>query len=187
MKKGCAIVISILVMGLVFWESYCESKEQSNPASGPSMTISSPAFSSGADIPAVYSCTGANDSPALNWSNAPQGTQTFAIIMEDPDAPLGAFTHWIIFNIPADQTSLSEKASPNGRLPAGAIEGLNDFGKIGYGGPCPPAGKAHRYYFNIYALDSALPLNAGVTKTMLLQSMKGRILAQAQLMGKFAK
>jgi Raf kinase inhibitor-like YbhB/YbcL family protein len=187
MKALMTLTISIIFVVCVVFDGNCESKKNPGPSSGSSLALSSPVFAAGAAIPKDYTCAGSNHSPALKWDNIPENTQSFAIIVDDPDAPLDTFTHWIIFNLPVNQTSLSEKASPNGVLPAGALEGLNDFGKKGYGGPCPPPGNPHRYFFKIYALDSMLKLQSGATKGVLLQSMKNHILAEAQIIGMFGK
>jgi Raf kinase inhibitor-like YbhB/YbcL family protein len=187
MKKLLTAIISIMLVVFIFLGSNCESKEKSGASSGSSLTLSSPAFSDGANIPKAYTCSGSNYSPALKWANAPEGTQSFAIIVQDPDAPFDPFCHWIIYNIPADQTSLSEKASPNGKLPAGALEGINDFGKIGYGGPCPPPNTPHRYFFKIYALDKMLNIQSSPRKNDLIHAMNGHILGEAQIMGMFGR
>jgi Raf kinase inhibitor-like YbhB/YbcL family protein len=178
------IVTATLVVSLAF-DAHCESKKKT--ASGPSLTFTSPAFADGASIPKAHTCSGADYSPPLQWANAPEGTKSFAIIVDDPDAPFNYFTHWVIFNIPATQTSLAERISPNGSLPAGALEGVNGFGKTGYGGPCPPPGKPHRYFFKLYALDGMLREKSGISKEKLVQVMKGHILAETQMIGKFER
>ena len=144
--------------------------------------LTSTAFAAGEPIPAKYTCDGADISPPLAWSDPPQGTQSLALIMDDPDAPVGTWDHWILFNIPADTRDLPEQASP----PSGSVDGKNSWGRTGYGGPCPPRG-THRYFFKLYALDTPLNLPAGVDKAQLLQAMEGHILAQAELMGTYAR
>jgi len=148
--------------------------------------IFSSAFKEGELIPSKYTCDGINISPPLNWNNPPKGTKTFALINDDPDAPIGDWVHWIVHNIPADVLELKEEASSKKTLPKGAVEGLNDFRKYNYGGPCPPSG-THRYFFKLYALDSSLLLKEGVTKKQLLEAMKGHILAEATLIGKYKR
>ena len=146
-----------------------------------SLELTSDAFANGQSIPAKYTCTGRNISPALAWGNPPAGTQSFALIMDDPDAPAGTWVHWILFNIPADTRSLQENVDTSG-----LSVGKNSWGNLSYGGPCPPSG-THRYFFKFYALDSALSLSPGATKEQLLKTMEGHILAQTELMGTFSK
>ena len=152
-----------------------------NPLS--SFMLSSPAFEQGQPIPVRYSCKGADISPALAWQNAPKKTQSFALIMDDPDAPKGVWVHWIVYNLPATVTGLPEQAN----IPSfDGVVGMNSWPKVAYGGPCPSSGK-HRYVFKLYALDKMFDLPAGATKEQLLQAMKGHILAQTELMGTFEK
>ena len=146
-----------------------------------SLDLKSDAFLNGQSIPAKYSCIGKNISPALTWSNPPAGTQSFALIVDDPDAPAGTWVHWVLFNIPSTTTSLEESAD----MSAVAV-GKNSSGNMRYDGPCPPSG-IHRYYFKLYALDSILDLSSGASKEQLLNAMKGHILAQGELMGTFSK
>ena len=146
------------------------------------LTLSSDAFKNGGDIPSRFTCDGAGTAPALSWSGAPEGTKSFVLIVDDPDAPSGTFVHWVVVDLPASTTSLAE----GGTLPAGARTGKNDFGKVGYGGPCPPSG-THRYFFKLYALDTALGLNPGATKADLLAAMQGHVLAEGQLMGRYGR
>ena len=146
-----------------------------------SLELTSDAFANGQSIPAKYTCTGRNISPALAWNETPSGTRSFALIMDDPDAPLGTWVHWVLFNIPAEARSLQENIDTSAMS-----VGKNSWGDLGYGGPCPPSG-THRYYFKLYALDSTLSLLPGATKEQMLQEMKGRILAQGELMGTFSK
>jgi Raf kinase inhibitor-like YbhB/YbcL family protein len=185
MKALFTLIVSITLVVCLAFDANCASKKKAT--SGPPLAITSPAFAAGTSIPKIYTCSGSNYSPALQWANAPEGTKSFAIIVDDQDAPLDTFTHWIIVNIPATQTSLAEKASPKGALPAGSLEGTNGFGKIGYGGPCPPSGNPHRYYFKLYALRSMLKVQPGITKNELILAMKGHILAEAQMFGIFEK
>jgi Raf kinase inhibitor-like YbhB/YbcL family protein len=148
--------------------------------------LSSSAFAPGQSIPAKYSCTGREISPPLAWSDAPANTRSFALIVEDPDAPGGTWVHWVIYNISPDTNQLPE-AIPNGaQLTGGGLQGRNSSGNFGYNGPCPPAG-THRYVFKIYALDAMLTLAAGADKAQLLAAMQGHLLAQGELLGTFAK
>jgi Raf kinase inhibitor-like YbhB/YbcL family protein len=147
--------------------------------------ISSPAFENGAKFPVAHTCSGDDVSPILRWDGKPNGTVTFALIMEDPDAPGGTFTHWIVYNLPADCHEL-EKAIPiKKNLDNKAIQGKNDFGKIGYSGPCPPKGEEHRYFFRIYALKKKLPPETAKNGLSFHQAIKGLILDKAEYMGKF--
>lgn len=152
-------------------------------------TLTSPAFAEGEEIPALYTCEDRNVSPPLAWSGAPEGTRSFALIVDDPDAPDPAapkmlWVHWVLWDIPASVTELPEGASPNA-LPAGAHEGMNDLPGVGWTGPCPPIGR-HRYYHHLYALDTELgDLGERVTRADLDRAMKGHILAEAVLMGTY--
>ena len=152
-----------------------------------SLRVSSVAFSEGADIPKQYTCEGAELSPALSWSGAPSGTHSFTLIADDPDAPVGTWVHWVYFDLPASATSLPENVPKAEDPPTGGHQGHNDFKKIGYGGPCPPAGKPHRYFFKLYALGRQLGLPAGSSKQDVEKAMQGHILAQGQLMGRYKR
>ena len=144
------------------------------------LTLSSSAFKSGGEIPRQYTCEGADQSPALSWSGAPAGTKSFALIADDPDAPSGLFTHWLLWNIPSQTNSIAEGNAPKG------VQGTNDFGKSGYRGPCPPPG-VHRYSFKIFALDRELDLRSGAKRNQVDAAMKGHIMAQAELVGRYAR
>lgn len=150
------------------------------------MELKSPEIEDGAMIPKKYTCDGPDISPPLKWTSAMEGTKTFALICDDPDAPGGTWVHWVVFNIPSNANELTEGISPLKQLPSGAKQGTNDFGKIGYGGPCPPSG-THRYYFKIYSLDKDLDLEAGATKSQLIKAMNGHILGEAQLIGRYRR
>jgi Raf kinase inhibitor-like YbhB/YbcL family protein len=149
--------------------------------------LTSTAFGEGANIPKPYTGDGKDVSPPLRWSEPPQGTKSFALICDDPDAPRGTWVHWVLFNLPADQRELEETVPRQDTLASGACQGKNDFGKIGYGGPAPPPGKPHRYFFKIYAVDAVLDLASGATKAQLLEALKGHILAEGQLMGQYGR
>ena len=161
----------------------------STPEGGGAMafTLTTTAFSPGGEIPKKHSCDAADLSPALAWSGMPAGTQTFALIADDPDAPVGTWTHWVIWNIPAKQTGLAENVLKTDALADGTRQGRNDFRRIGYGGPCQPPGKPHRYFFRLYALDSKLDLRAGSSRGELERAMSGHVLAQAEVMGKYGR
>ena len=145
------------------------------------------AFEPGGEIPAQYTCSGTDISPQLTWSEVPAGTQALALIVDDPDAPSGTFTHWVLYNLPPQEKELRENLPKTEQLSNGALQGRNDFRRTGYGGPCPPPGKPHRYFFKLYALGTKLNLKAGATKSELEAAIKGHILAQAELMGKFKR
>ena len=151
-----------------------------------SLTLTSAAFKEGEMIPRRYSCDGADVSPPLEWNSVPPQTKSFALIADDPDAPMGTWVHWVIFNIPANLTALPEEVPTTSSLQDGTLQGRNDFRKTGYGGPCPPGG-THRYYFKLYALDAMLKLPSGSTKADLLNAMEGHIIGKGQLMGKYSR
>lgn len=160
------------------------------PATEATMSLepTSDAFVNGQSIPPKYACTGINVSPAIAWNEPPSGTQSFALIMDDPDAPMGTWVHWVLFNIPADARSLQEDLPITGKNidPNAIYVGKNSSGNIAYDGPCPPGG-THRYYFKLYALDTTINLLPGATKEQVLKEMEGHILAQGELMGTFSK
>jgi Raf kinase inhibitor-like YbhB/YbcL family protein len=152
------------------------------------MKINSSSFTDGAKLPRAYvytDCNGSNKSPQLSWSDVPTGTKSFAIICHDPDAPGGTFYHWVLFNVPASATSLPEKLSKDAQLSNGALQGRNDFRKIGYDGPCPPSG-VHRYVFTVYALDTTLSLGAHATTQDVLDALQGHILDRDEIVGKYS-
>ncbi len=152
------------------------------------MELTSTAFLEGTIIPKVNTGDGKDISPPLRWSGAPANTQSFALICDDPDAPRKEpWVHWVLFHLPADARELPEAVPASDTLTGAGKQGKNDFGKIGYGGPAPPPGKPHRYYFKLYALDTILDLEEGATKQELEQAMKGHILASGQLMGKYGR
>ena len=148
--------------------------------------VTSTAFTEGGMIPPKYTCDGEDISPPLQWDAVPDGAKSIALISDDPDAPMGTWVHWVLFNLPAQTKKLPENVPPDKTLPNGARQGITDFGRVGYGGPCPPSG-THRYFFKIYALDTELQLDAGAGKRDLLKAMEGHILAKGQLMGKYKR
>ncbi|MBN1688367.1 MAG: YbhB/YbcL family Raf kinase inhibitor-like protein [Candidatus Omnitrophica bacterium] len=150
------------------------------------MKITSTAFQDGEMIPVQYTCDGEDVSPPLEWQDIPYGTESLALISDDPDAPMGTWVHWVIYNIPASVANLPKGMPRTGKLMNGERQGTTDFGRVGYGGPCPPGG-THRYYFKLYALDRGLDLKPGITKEELLKAMDGHILAEAQLMGRYER
>lgn len=155
------------------------------PAAQPTkgnMQLTSTAFESGKPIPTKYACEGVDVSPALSWSQAPSNTKSFVLIVDDPDAPSGTWVHWVIYGLPGTATGVAENAPPQG-----ARQGVNDFHRLGYRGPCPPAGKAHRYFFKLYALDTELGLKPGATKNEVERAMENHVVGQAELMGTYQR
>jgi hypothetical protein len=149
-------------------------------AGGAKMKITSSAFQQGGNIPSKFSCDGPNTNPPLQISDVPSGAKSLVLIVDDPDAPSGLFTHWAVWNISPQLSTIPEGSTPKG------VQGTNDFGKSGYGGPCPPSG-AHRYYFKIFALDRDLDLSSGAKRGQLDAAMKGRVVAQGELIGRYAR
>jgi Raf kinase inhibitor-like YbhB/YbcL family protein len=149
--------------------------------------LSSHAFANGATIPPEFTCRGADKSPPLGWSGAPEGTKALALIVEDPDAPSGTFVHWVAFNLPADSTELAGGVPQTATLARGGEQGVNDFGRVGYNGPCPPPGGAHHYHFRLFALDSTVRLKPGATASALRRAMQGHVKAAADLVGIFSR
>ncbi len=170
----------VLVCLLLF--AGCTGKKESTTPSGgeSSMKISSSAFVHAGTIPSKYTCAGADISPPLTFSNIPEDVESLALIVDDPDAPAGTWVHWVVWNIPAEVSKLEEDEKIT------YSRGKNDFGKLEYGGPCPPSG-THRYFFKLYALDTTLDLQEGATKARLVDAMDGHILAEATLMGKYSR
>jgi len=149
--------------------------------------ISSSSFPDGADIPKKFTCDGADVSPELSWTEPPPGAQSLTLIADDPDAPSGTWTHWVLFDLPAAASSLAEGVSKIDELPGGERQGRNDFRKIGYNGPCPPPGKPHRYFFKLYALNGKLNLKPGASKQEVERAMGGHVLGKAEWMGKYRR
>lgn len=173
--------------------AYVPTRADGTPAPA-TVRVTSEAFAEGAAIPnrSVFSgfgCTGENHSPALQWSNLPEGTRSVAVVVHDPDAPTGTgFYHWVAYDLPAGTTSLADHAGVEGSLPAGAHHGRTDFGSLGYGGPCPPPGPAHRYRFNVYALDTAsLGAPDGSSAALVRFLLRGHTLAWGTLTGTYAR
>ncbi len=151
------------------------------------MQLTSGAFGEGEAIPAKHTCDGKNVSPALKWTGVPSGAKSLALIADDPDAPGGTWVHWVVYNLPPTATELPEDCPKTQYLPGGAAQGLNDFKHLGYGGPCPPPGKPHRYFFKLYALDTQLNLKPGLTKKELELATQKHVLGQAQLVGTYKR
>jgi Raf kinase inhibitor-like YbhB/YbcL family protein len=185
--KPFPLLASPLFLGLL---AACAAQPAARPSSTPAqLELTSPAFATGESIPQEYTCQGTDRSPALAWSAPPASARSLALLMEDPDAPAGIWVHWLLYDLPAETRSLPAGASqarqtPSG-LPAGAIQGLNSFGRADYGGPCPPSGQ-HHYHFYLYAIDLSMGKD-GLDKAAFLQAIQGHVLAQGQLIGVYAK
>lgn len=160
----------------------CGQQESEMPPTDITIEITSPSFGEGEAIPAKFTCTGDNISPELVWSELPAGTKSFALIMDDPDAPVGTWVHWVLYNLPADARGLAESYTPE----SGVSAGKNSWGTTDYGGPCPPSGQ-HRYYFKLYALDIVLEENASMDKATLLKQIDGHVIGEGQLIGVYQK
>jgi Raf kinase inhibitor-like YbhB/YbcL family protein len=149
--------------------------------------LNSHSFSDGGDIPKKYTCDGDNVSPELHWTDQPPAAKSFALIVDDPDAPSGTWVHWVLLDLPGDAHDLSEAAGKRVPLPAGARQGINDFKKEGWGGPCPPPGKPHRYFFKLYALDAKLSLQGSPTKAEVEKALQGHVLGMGVLIGRYGR
>jgi Raf kinase inhibitor-like YbhB/YbcL family protein len=179
---------TIIVFTIVFCNLSLEAQTSDEKEGDLKMEIkiTSPAFENGEFIPKKYTCDDVNISPPLELKEVPDGVKSIALICDDPDAPMGTWVHWVIYNIPSSVNKLLENIPNDKVLENGSLQGTNDFRKIGYGGPCPPSG-THRYFFKIYALDAELDLGVGATKEILLKSMKDHILARGKLVGKYSR
>jgi Raf kinase inhibitor-like YbhB/YbcL family protein len=189
--KSIAVIISLALWFLLFPGCAGRQQQAAQPTSTPKedkaeIKMTSVAFKEGQSIPAPYTCDGVNISPPLEWSGVPKTSMTVAIIVDDPDAPAGTWVHWVLYNLPADNIGVVENVPVSESLKAGGSQGKNDFGKFGYGGPCPPSG-THRYFFKIYALDGELPLKPGATKAEVMKAMEGHIVLQGQLIGTYRR
>jgi Raf kinase inhibitor-like YbhB/YbcL family protein len=149
--------------------------------------VESKAFKVGEEMPEKFTCEGEDTSPALRWTHPPRGTQSFALIADDPDAPSGTWVHWVVYDLPAQLRELPDDVPKQKKVPGGGTQGRNDFGRIGYGGPCPPVGSAHHYFFKLYALDTTLDLKPGARKQEVLEAAQGHVLGEAQLMALFKR
>jgi Raf kinase inhibitor-like YbhB/YbcL family protein len=165
---------------MILLASGCITKQEDNMEN---ISIYVDGFKDGTTIPDVYTCKGKDISPSLSWKEIPAGTKSIALIMDDPDAPGGTFVHWVLYNVPENTQKLPEGIQHDKTLPDGSMQGITDFGRTGYGGPCPPPGKPHRYYFKIYALDSKINLPPGALKKQLENEMSGHILAKGEIIG----
>jgi Raf kinase inhibitor-like YbhB/YbcL family protein len=180
---------SLRALVLVALSIACLSQALVSSGGGAPMTleVKSPDFASGGTIPKRFTCEGEDLSPALEWSAPPSGTQSFALIADDPDAPVGTWVHWVVFDLPPTLRSLPQAVPRKDQLADGSRQGQNDFGKTGYGGPCPPPGKAHRYFFKLYALDTKLNLPSSSTKKDVERAMQSHVLAEGEYVGRYSR
>lgn len=185
MLRPWTVFLATLVLPTVC--SYGDSQTSPRKETTMAISLTSTAFEEGQPIPAAYTCDDRDVSPPLQWRNLPPGVKSLALVCDDPDAPMGTWVHWVIYGISPDTTGLPEGIPARETLPSGARQGINDFGRIGYGGPCPPPGRPHRYFFRLYALDTELDLKAEPKKQDLLRAMQGHILAEGQLMGTYKR
>jgi Raf kinase inhibitor-like YbhB/YbcL family protein len=186
LRAAAFYLTALLVLAIFSCRNGDDEMAETTQKQGGEIQVSSTAFEEGGMIPAQYTCDGADISPPLSWQSVPEGTRSIALISDDPDAPMGTFVHWVLYDLPADMRELQENVPDAKTLPNGAKQGANGFGRIGYGGPCPPSG-THRYFFKIYTLDAATNLAPGQKKAQLLKAMEGHILAQGQIMGKYRR
>jgi Raf kinase inhibitor-like YbhB/YbcL family protein len=184
MTKSIKFISWLISTGLFFVLVSCKGEEEPLSTEGEiemSITITSSAFSEGDKIPRLFTCDDKNVSPPLSWSGVPSNSVSLVIIMDDPDAPSGTWVHWVLYNLPGELSNLDQGATGKG------TDGKNDFNRTGYGGPCPPRGSNHRYLIKVYALDTRLDLKSGATKAQVENGMRGHILAQGQLMGRYGR
>jgi len=181
MSTTSLLLISLLAFGGLFVPSLADGGDAM------SLKVTSDAFHDGEPIPKDHTCDGADRSPPLQWEDAPEGTKAFAVVVDDPDAPVGTWTHWLIYNVPPAAKALGRGVPTKDTLGDGSRQGTNDFGKIGYGGPCPPRGSNHRYFFKVYALSAPLDLEPGAKRDAVLKALKEKTLAQGQLIGRYGR
>lgn len=183
-----AFVVCCLLVAGVFTACADEPKEgRAEEARMVTIELKSPAFKEGEMIPVKYTCDDADVSPALSWSEPPEATRELVLICDDPDAPIGTWDHWVLYGLPADTAGLPEGVPKTKEIESGGVHGKNSWGNLGYGGPCPPKGSAHRYFFRLYAIDTKLDLKPGASKKEVLNAIEGHILAKGELMGKYAR
>jgi len=178
--KGIFLIL-LIIASLMIHALYATERKEGGEME---LSVQSTGFSEGEMIPVKYTCDGEDVSPPLQWSAGPDGTRSYAVIADDPDAPVGTWVHWVIYDIPPDTRTLAEAVAGSEKV-EGCLQGKNDFKRFGYGGPCPPGG-THRYYFRVYALDTLIR-SSGLTKKQLMKKMDGHILGSGQLMGRYAR
>ena len=175
-KIGVSVVLLGLIATLDAWNGWSAS-----------MSLLSYSFANDGPIGDKFACSGADHSPQLYWTGTPDGAVSYTLIVEDPDAPGGTFIHWVVFNLPPTLTTLAEGAPPDRQLATGGAQGINDFGKLGYSGPCPPRGATHHYHFKLYALNAKLTLEPGAKADAVKSAINGHVLATAELIGTFER
>jgi len=186
-KSIYSITLFIAIPLIMSISTYCSGGPKMNLDSLPKLTVTSPAFEQDGIIPSRYTCDGKDISPAISWSGAPEGTKSFVLISDDPDAPMGTWVHWIVYNIPGNVTELTEAVESQEVLDDGIMQGVSSWKRIGYGGPCPPSG-THRYFFKVYALDCTLAIKPkDANKKEVLKAMKGHIIAYGELIGNYKR
>lgn len=178
---------TVLVLALVSHALIACGSEAGEEGVKMSIQITSPAFEEGKPIPKKHTCGGPDVSPPLEWKGVPEASKSLVIMCDDPDAAMGTWVHWVLFNLPPDATKIAENVAKKPILDGGARQGVNDFQRVGYGGPCPPPGKTHRYFFKLYALDTMIDVGEGVHKKDVEKAMQGHVLAQGQLMGTYKR
>jgi Raf kinase inhibitor-like YbhB/YbcL family protein len=181
------VILSIFLISCCRSDAPKSKPEEGKGGTAVNFTIKSSAFDEGATIPKQHTCDGMDVSPPFSWSDAPAGTKSYALICDDPDAPMGTWVHWVLWGLPPETKSLPEGVPAQAVLTGGARQGLNSWPRVGYNGPCPPPGPPHRYFFKLYALDAVLTVPANANKAALEKAMAGHILGQAQLMGKYGR
>jgi len=188
MRKPSLLLVSCAAAGFLLRGVASADAPNAGPAAGPaSLQISSDAFADGKIIPKDHTCDGADRSPPLHWDGAPERAKAFALVVDDPDAPSGVFTHWLLYNVPAAAKALDVGVATTGTLGDGSRQGTNDFGRVGWSGPCPPPGSAHRYRFKLYALSAPLELEPGAKRDAVLKAIKEKKLAEAEVTGKYER
>lgn len=185
--RGIARAFRHLALLLLLLCAGCLVQGEGGRGPPPTLEVTSGAFPPGGQIPVAFTCDGANISPPISWSAVPQGTAAIALLFTDPDAPSGTFVHWVVYNIPPGTGGLSAGTPGGNILPAGSLQGTNDMGRAGYGGPCPPGGKPHHYHFTVYALDTPLNLPGTRDGRMLEGAMAGHILARGEITGLYQR
>jgi Raf kinase inhibitor-like YbhB/YbcL family protein len=186
---GIVFLVSLLAFVAAHqWRVRAAGKARSSSpvSSAPALSLTSSSFSNNGAIPRQFTCDGDDLSPNLQWSSAPGGTKSFALLVHDPDAPVD-FTHWLVYRIPPDVHALAQNASSDGAMPRGSEEGINGFHSVGYAGPCPPPGKPHHYFFGLYALDVPVALPPGVKREEFEAAIRGHILAEGRIVGTYQR
>jgi Raf kinase inhibitor-like YbhB/YbcL family protein len=187
MNRCCQIGIWAMIGFLALGACGNASRGEQEPATDNALQLTSSVFTSEGTIPATYTCDGEDKSPPLSWAVPPASVQSIALIVDDPDAPVGTWVHWVLFNLPPTTISLPEGVPADANIPGGGVHGSNSWQQAGYGGPCPPKGSTHRYFFKLYALDMSLDLKPGASKSDVEQAMAGHILAEGRLVGLYGR